>query len=573
MTNLYVSGYGISAYTDLSSSPTLTNANKVIKNFIQTAYKQSLYLDENHNLYGDINGNNLIDTNVTEIYTAWKAYLKNDRLYIYQNNTWVMFQDQIKEVLQVFDKEYDGVVYNDFNNKTHFRTFDNRYNIVFTQYFKEFIYMFDSAYYCYGLTEDGKLYGATAPRYTLQAKTIDGVVEHLLPIVRWNSGSYFNNWVIINGKVAELRIYTAGSGNPSIYNANVLNMEEDEVVVNYLPKKENYHVRYNSYSVDQYVITTNKNTYFENRYHSYFDGVDGNFIISIDASNIATSSDGPYFACTSLIEYPLTIYEGDNETVATTINVLPFNYTSITVNGTTATLSLHSVIDTYYNVVFQIENRKGYGFVGLSQTPNSNTPEIPLEGTMNIWSGELSFYQVYQKALPADAVQATLYYNSAEPNRINKRNFLTKYRDIVGVFRSSVSIEDPVLVLELNEFPSFNYVYIKNFNRYYFVRGRDNISKNIYSLTLHVDPLYSFMNEIKNVTAQVLRSSITSKQNPYIIDSLQPLKNTNIINRYELENTVFNNDNETWKNNYNYVLNVLRALNLKNTHEFEIWQN
>ena len=38
--------------------------------------------------------------------------------------------------------------------------------------------------------------------------------------------------------------------------------------------------------------------------------------------------------------------------------------------------------------------------------------------------------------------------------------------------------------------------------------------------------------------------------NPYIIDNLQPLKNTNIISAYELPNTVFNNDDQTWKNNF-----------------------
>lgn len=277
------------------------------------------------------------------------------------------------------------------------------------------------------------------------------------------------------------------------------------------------------------------------------------------ANNTSSQYDNytSFLIVSNIISYDWSIKDPNDETLVT-IKVKPALAAYLTINeDNVATLTITDVLGGSVNANFNVYPPKGYGLGGLDPDKEAITPDIPVNDSTLLYgiSTNLDLYIIYQKELPKDAVQATLYFNRSEPNRINKRNYLTKYMDIVGVFRSSVSIEDPVLVLELNEFPSFNYVYIKNFNRYYFVRGRDNISKNIYSLTLHVDPLYSFMNEIGNNTAILSRTSNIELQSPNLVDGKLPLENKDDVVIIEsTQPDIFDVDNAEWNNVYRYVL-------------------
>lgn len=548
MTNVYVSGSLIGDYSTLNTSYTLINADKITKSFKKIREKGTFCLDENNNLYADLTGTTLIDTDVDDIFSG-KSYLKNNTLYIFKNNSYIPFQDQIKELLYVYASTTTSkpsyVVWNDFNDKTRIRSFDDSWNIVYTYHFKEFYFWT----FPLGLRDDGTVCFSLQPKYDLTRVTSITNVEHLLPYESYGT-TYTYPWCIIDGKVASIYIYQNGQ-TVRLENSNVLNMADDEYVEHYAPTTERVLSTNNTAS---YVIKTNKQTYIN---PSYLGGIDGEYILDVCFYKTVKSgvTYSTYLVCTSLIEYPVTIYNADNETIAATANVLPVNHAFISVEDTTAILTLHTVTDTNYSIAFTIEQPKGYAFSGLSVNPNANVPDITLDGNIFFSAQPLQLYQIYQKALPPDAVQATLYFNRSEPNRINKRNYLTKYMDIIGVFRSSVSIEDPVLVLELNEFPSFNYVYIKNFNRYYFVRGRDNISKNIYSLTLHVDPLYSFMNEIGNNTAILSRTSNITLQSPNLVDGKLPLENKDDVVIIEsTQPDIFDVDNAEWNNVYRYVL-------------------
>lgn len=64
--------------------------------------------------------------------------------------------------------------------------------------------------------------------------------------------------------------------------------------------------------------------------------------------------------------------------------------------------------------------------------------------------------------------------------------------------------------------PLYNYAYIADFDRYYFI---DDVSwsQGIWSLSMHVDVLGSFRNDILNSTQYVIRSA--SRSNPYIPDT------------------------------------------------------
>lgn len=559
MTNIYVSGYNnLSNYSTISSSNTLINADKIEKSFIKIY--SNLYLDEKHNLYSDINGNNLIATDVTDIRPG--TYLKDNKIYRVSDG--FILAEQVNEYVLGDINSSTIIQYNDVNDKTVLKTYDTLTSVepnIFLYRSIKFKSICD-ANRCVYLDYEGNLYYNFNYTYTSYTK-IDSNVKALIPGKNLQSGgSYSFLYYITN----ENKINIISTGYSTTITANYISLDDDENVETFLPIENNLRPT-PTYSISYYLFKTNKRVLTNN---NYFKGIDPQYITHL--FNNSTSTVGPFLACTTLIEYPLNIYKGDNVTIDATINTLPITETYLIVDGTTATLTITDALGNSKNVVFQIEKRKGYEFAGLSTLKNDVVPQIAIGTTPFIWEGELSLYQVYQKALPADAVVAVLYNMTCERIKIDKTRHLTQYLQLKGVFRSAVDVENPLLTLYLDAYPAFNYVYLPFFNRYYFVVGVRNISKNIYEINLKVDVLYTYKDEIKNCLAEIIRSSITEKQNPYIIDNLQPLKNTNIISAYELDNTVFNNDDETWKNNFNYVLNVIRGLNLKSTHTFDVWQ-
>lgn len=134
-------------------------------------------------------------------------------------------------------------------------------------------------------------------------------------------------------------------------------------------------------------------------------------------------------------------------------------------------------------------------------------------------------------------MKITLYNNHSENNNINKT--LVKIVDLEGYLREQTSLINPQIMIEfhpdnfkdldyvidnnlryvtyngikiiwdtfINDYVlSANYVYIPDFNRYYFINDITSVRQNLWRLTLHVDVLMSYKNEIKNTNAFVSRN-------------------------------------------------------------------
>lgn len=80
--------------------------------------------------------------------------------------------------------------------------------------------------------------------------------------------------------------------------------------------------------------------------------------------------------------------------------------------------------------------------------------------------------------------------------------------------KDGVSVEDPVIYLG-HDATIFvcNYAYIPDFGRYYFVTGKEVDGKTDY-ITLHVDVLMSFKNDIKASKGTATRSNFYNKNIP-----------------------------------------------------------
>ena len=105
----------------------------------------------------------------------------------------------------------------------------------------------------------------------------------------------------------------------------------------------------------------------------------------------------------------------------------------------------------------------------------------------------------------------TLYINNSEKNKIGKN--LTNDFSLSGALRDATNIINPVILIELNEIGNYNYCYIPEFNRYYFITDITVIRTGLFALSLVVDVLESFKTDIKNLSVILLNTQNVGSSN------------------------------------------------------------
>lgn len=87
------------------------------------------------------------------------------------------------------------------------------------------------------------------------------------------------------------------------------------------------------------------------------------------------------------------------------------------------------------------------------------------------------------------------YTNLSEKNAINKS--ITLLDDFTGTLREESSIIDPVITItSLSNLSACNYAYIPEFGRYYFVTDITCVRNNYYQVSMHVDVLMTYKDQI-----------------------------------------------------------------------------
>lgn len=142
----------------------------------------------------------------------------------------------------------------------------------------------------------------------------------------------------------------------------------------------------------------------------------------------------------------------------------------------------------------------------------------------------------------------TLFVNTAENNRLDKTNFLRQVAVVEGTLRESTSVLSPTILLELPNLIesalvdeddeevdspdddliireqtmfSFNYAYIEELKRYYFVQDINIVRSHLFSVTMIADVLMSFKANILSLDAFVERNEY--RFDDYLEDPLRPL--------------------------------------------------
>ena len=110
-------------------------------------------------------------------------------------------------------------------------------------------------------------------------------------------------------------------------------------------------------------------------------------------------------------------------------------------------------------------------------------------------------------------MEIKLYTNNSEMNKINKN--LTNELSLTGSLRDVANIVNPVITIQIANISDYNYVYIPDFGRFYFISDIVVIRTGLYTLSLSVDVLESFKSEILNL--------------PVILSNTQNVGSTNYL--------------------------------------------
>ena len=164
-----------------------------------------------------------------------------------------------------------------------------------------------------------------------------------------------------------------------------------------------------------------------------------------------------------------------------------------------------------------------------------------------------------------------LYKSNAEKNRMYKNSYLTQVANLTGNLRDGSSIIDPVIQIRGGaSFFVANYMYIEEFNRYYFITDISVEHTMDIIISAHVDVLMSWNTEIVGNQALVTRSS--NKGNAYLQDKFNRALPTFSIERGSETEPIFSlslknyNENVSARNIVLFVRNnVIKDTSVEGT--------
>lgn len=94
-----------------------------------------------------------------------------------------------------------------------------------------------------------------------------------------------------------------------------------------------------------------------------------------------------------------------------------------------------------------------------------------------------------------------LYITGSEKNAIFKN--LQNEIELVGSLRDESSVINPVFILEATNPTAYNYCFIPDFNRYYFITNIESVRTNLWRIHCAVDVLMSYQTQILNLNVIV----------------------------------------------------------------------
>lgn len=93
-------------------------------------------------------------------------------------------------------------------------------------------------------------------------------------------------------------------------------------------------------------------------------------------------------------------------------------------------------------------------------------------------------------------MEIKLYKTSSPRKKLVKE--LTDGITLVGTLRAQSSVMSPTFTVQDTAVVGYNYCYIPDFGRWYYINGIDALRSNLYELSLGIDVLMTYAAQIRN---------------------------------------------------------------------------
>ena len=274
--------------------------------------------------------------------------------------------------------------------------------------------------------------------------------------------------------------------------------------------------------------------------------------------------DGAYCIATSkglvkirYVTYSLTYFfydaSGDNLLYSIS-NKYPITSLSFAKNDDNISF-IFNTLDGTVTGGFTAKAPEGKSIKGISLKAGSRAAFLfDIQYNVSIYENCNFYLSLITDRPPATTFDINLYQNSAEVNRVDKTDYLTSIGTLSGVLREECSIIAPSITFKQTTVPTFNYVYIAAFGRYYYVTGITSVSKDIWRMSLSCDVLMTWKENIRAFTAIIARQE--NSFNPLLIDSELPAQVNQNITVIEFPAGGFRTDSAI---SYPFILTVVGA--------------
>lgn len=130
------------------------------------------------------------------------------------------------------------------------------------------------------------------------------------------------------------------------------------------------------------------------------------------------------------------------------------------------------------------------------------------------------------------AFNITFYKTSSENNRVVKS--LSNATTLSGELRAQTSVLNPSIFVETANPSTFNYAYIPEFGRYYYITDITSIINRGWIISMRCDVLMTYASQIKALTPIIEREEIGFKAG--LVDSGIPIDVNKKVEKYYFPN-------------------------------------
>lgn len=129
-------------------------------------------------------------------------------------------------------------------------------------------------------------------------------------------------------------------------------------------------------------------------------------------------------------------------------------------------------------------------------------------------------------------MQIELYTTASPRKSLNKS--LSNKKELTGTLRAQSSVMNPCFTIEdSGSVVAYNYAYIPEFKRYYYIKEITTVRANLFELLLEVDVLKTYNLQIRGNSAIIDRSQTAEPSNVYI-------DNSTVVNTTREETATYN---------------------------------